>query len=66
MLIDASPLGIDGTKASALLLEKGKIAATPMVNWGGENCANYIRLVYSNESLERLTGIGDRFRTALE
>ena len=65
MLIDVSPLGIDGPTASALLLEKGKIAATPMVNWGGENCANYIRLVFSNESIERLTGIGDRFRSAL-
>ena len=65
MLIDVSPLGIDGPTASALLLEKGKIAATPMVNWGGENCANYIRLVFSNESIERLTGIGDRFRLAL-
>ena len=65
MLIDVSPLGIDGPTASALLLEMGKIAATPMVNWGGENCANYIRLVFSNESIERLTGIGDRFRSAL-
>ena len=65
MLIDVSPLGIDGPTASALLLEKWKIAATPMVNWGGENCANYIRLVFSNESIERLTGIGDRFRLAL-
>ena len=65
MLIDVSPLGIDGPTASALLLEKGKIAATPMVNWGGENCANYIRLVFSNESIERLTGISDRFRLAL-
>ena len=65
MLIDVSPLGIDGPTAAALLLEKWKIAATPMVNWGGENCANYIRLVFSNEAIERLTGIGDRFRSAL-
>lgn len=65
MLIDVSPLGMDGPTASSLLLEKGKIAATPMVNWGGAHCANYVRLVFSNESTERLTGIGDRFRTAL-
>lgn len=65
MLVDVSPLGIDGPTASSLLLEKGKIAATPMVNWGGDHCANYVRLVYSNESTDRLAGIGERFRAAL-
>lgn len=65
MLVDVSPLGIDGPTASKRLLEKGKIAATPMINWGGENCANYVRLVYSNEPADRLRGIGERFRRAL-
>ena len=65
LLVDVSPLGMDGPTASGLLLEKGKIAATPMINWGGEHCTNYIRLVFSNESVERLRGIGDRFRRAL-
>ena len=65
MLVDVSPLGMDGLTASGLLLEKGKIAATPMINWGGEHCANYVRLVYSNETMYRLRGIGDRFRQAL-
>ena len=64
MLVDVSPLGIDGPTASRLLLEKGKIAATAMINWGGEACANYVRLVYSNESRERLSDIGERFRRA--
>ena len=65
LLIDVSPLGIDGPTASRLLLEKGKIAATPMVNWGGEHCANYVRLVFSNEPVHRLRGIGERFHQAL-
>jgi aspartate/methionine/tyrosine aminotransferase len=65
MLVDVSPLGVDGPTASALLLERGKIAATPMVNWGGGHCANYVRLVFSNEPAARLAGIGDRFRAAL-
>ena len=65
MLVDVSPLGMDGPTASGLLLEKGLIAATPMINWGGEHCANYVRLVYSNETTKRLRGIGDRFRQAL-
>ena len=65
LLVDVSPLGLDGPEASRRLLQAGKIAATAMVNWGGEHCANYVRLVYSNEPLERLQGIGDRFRRAL-
>ncbi|MBT8077499.1 MAG: pyridoxal phosphate-dependent aminotransferase, partial [Gammaproteobacteria bacterium] len=65
MLVDVSELGMDGPTASKLLLEKGKIAATAMINWGGEHCANYVRLVYSNEPVERLEGIGSRFRSAL-
>jgi aspartate/methionine/tyrosine aminotransferase len=65
LLIDVSSLGHDGAEASRLLLEKGKIAATPMINWGGLHCRNYVRLVFSNENLQRLSGIGDRFRRAL-
>ena len=64
-LVDVSPLGMDGPAASRRLLDIGKVAATPMINWGGPRCENYIRLVYSNESLARLTGIGERFRRAL-
>jgi aspartate/methionine/tyrosine aminotransferase len=64
-LVDVSPLGMDGPTAACLLLEKGKIAATPMINWGGAHCANYVRVVYSNESIDRLRGIGERFRQAL-
>ncbi len=66
LLVDVTPLGIDGPTASARLLEAGRIAATPMVNWGGARCANYIRLVFSNESVDRLRGIGDRFHRALK
>ena len=65
LLVDVSPLGMDGPTASRLLLEKGKIAATPMNNWGGAHCANYVRVVYSNENIDRLRGIGERFRQAL-
>jgi len=64
LLVDVSPLGLDGPEASKLLLERGKIAATPMINWGTSHCANYVRLVFSNEPVERLRGIGDRFRQA--
>ncbi len=66
LLVDVSLLGHDGAAASRLLLEKGKIAATAMVNWGGSHCQNYVRIVFSNESLRRLSGIGDRFHSALD
>lgn len=65
MLVDVAPLGLNGPQASTLLLDKGRIAATAMINWGTSHCANYVRLVFSNESIDRLTGIGDRFRDAL-
>jgi N-succinyldiaminopimelate aminotransferase len=64
-LVDVSPLGFDGPEASKRLLELGQIAATPMVNWGSENSKKYIRIVYSNEPVQRLRGVGKRFRDAL-
>ena len=65
LLVDVSVLGMDGPAASKCLLDSGKIAATAMINWGGEHCANYVRLVFSNEPVERLKGIGPRFKAAL-
>lgn len=64
-LVDMSPLGMDGQAASGRLLKKGRIAATPMINWGGSTSRDYLRIVFSNESVERLGGIGQRFRDAL-
>jgi N-succinyldiaminopimelate aminotransferase len=64
-LVDVAPLGLDGPAASRRLLERGKIAATPMVNWGSERSGRYVRLVYANEPVERLRGAGRRFRDAL-
>ncbi len=64
-LVDVSPLGFDGPAASKRLLELGNIAATPMINWGSENSSKYVRIVYSNEPVQRLRGAGKRFRDAL-
>jgi N-succinyldiaminopimelate aminotransferase len=64
-LVDVAPLGLDGPAASRRLLERGKIAATPMVHWGSERSSRYVRLVYANEPVERLRGAGRRFRDAL-
>ena len=65
LLVDTGRLGYDGAAASARLLERGKVAATPMTHWGRENAAQFVRIVFSNEPVERLRGLGERFRRAL-
>ena len=64
-LLDVSPLGLDGVTASQRLLASGKIAATPMVNWGSANSEKYVRFVFANEPVQRLRGVGERVRRAL-
>lgn len=64
-LVDVTPLGMDGPEASRRLLKTGKIAVTAMINWGGSESKNYVRIVFSNEPVERLRGIEQRFRDAL-
>jgi N-succinyldiaminopimelate aminotransferase len=65
LFLDVSPLGLDGATASRRLLERGKIAATPMVNWGSTNSDKYVRLVFANEPVHRLQGIAKRVQHAL-
>ena len=64
-LLDVSALGMDGVTASERLLASGKIAATPMVNWGSANSGRYVRFVFANEPVRRLQGVGERVRRAL-
>ncbi len=63
LLLDVSPFKLDSTTASKRLLESGKIAATPMVNWGNSN--KYVRFVFANEPVHRLRGIAKRVQQAL-
>ena len=65
LLLDTGRLGFDGAEASLLLLERGKVAATPMTHWGDRNAAQFVRLVFSNEPVGRLVGLGERVRRAL-
>ncbi len=64
LLLDATSFGLSGREASDRLLERGKVAATPMTGWGSERSAGYLRLVFSNEPVERLRQVGERFRAA--
>jgi aspartate/methionine/tyrosine aminotransferase len=65
LLIDAEALGMGAPDLSASLMDRGRIAATPMTAWGSEVAPRYVRLVYSNEPLDRLRGIGERVRAVL-
>lgn len=64
LLLESNALGHDAETAAALLLDRARIAATPMTGWG-EEAARYVRLVFANEPVERLEGIGQRVRAAL-
>jgi len=64
LLLDVAALGHTAADASALLFERGRVAATPMTGWGGAG-ERYVRLVFANEPVERLASVGARVRRAL-
>lgn len=64
LLIDGRPLRLDGKEMAERLFFRAKIAATPMTGWGPSG-VNFLRLVYSNEPVARLAGIGNRITSAL-
>ncbi len=49
--------------AADRLFERGRIAATPMTGWGPAG-DRYVRLVFANEPLERLSDLRARFDAA--
>jgi len=65
LLLDVSELGMTAVEASDRLLDRGKVAATPMTGWGGARASRFLRLVFSNEPASRLEGLGARFEAAL-
>ncbi len=64
LLVDTSALGLDPAEASERLLSQ-KVAATPMHGWGGEVAARHLRIVFSNEPVERLGMLRERLTAAL-
>ena len=65
LLVDVAPLGLTAREAARLLLERGRVAATPMDGWGPANGPQHVRIVFANEPTERLAGLGARFAAAL-
>jgi aspartate/methionine/tyrosine aminotransferase len=63
-LLDVAALGLDPGSFSDTLL-RHHVAATPMTGWGGPVADRHVRLVFSNEPVERLELLGDRVRAAL-
>jgi N-succinyldiaminopimelate aminotransferase len=64
-LFDAEACGLSAPELSRRLLDQ-KVAATPMTEaWGGAVATRYVRLVFSNEPVERLALLGERLRAAL-
>jgi aspartate/methionine/tyrosine aminotransferase len=61
LLLDVAALGRDAVDVSTRLLAQ-KVAATPMVGWGGDVASRHVRFVFSNEPVERLALLGDRVR----
>ena len=64
MLLNTEAMVIDPQAASDRLLQQ-KVAATPMTVWGETVAPKYIRLVFSNEPIERIELLGERLRRAL-
>ena len=64
-LFDAEACGLDAPELSRRLLAQ-KVAATPMTDaWGAAVATRYVRLVFSNEPIERLALLGERLDAAL-
>lgn len=63
-ILDTVSHGVDPGELSRVLLHHG-VAATAMTGWGGELADRHLRLVFSNEPVERIKLVGDRFRAAM-
>lgn len=64
LLLRVSDYGLDGATVSQKLLEQG-VCATAMDGWGEVHGSQYVRFVFSNETLKRLKGLGNKVRKAL-
>jgi hypothetical protein len=61
--MDVEGLGLLAPDLSRALVDH-KVAATPMTIWGERVSPRYIRFVYSNEPVERLSQLGERLGAA--
>jgi aspartate/methionine/tyrosine aminotransferase len=64
LLLDTTNLDVTPAEASERLFNLGKVAATPMTGWGPGG-DQYLRLVFANEPVQRLSDLRTHFRAAL-
>ncbi|NYT92288.1 pyridoxal phosphate-dependent aminotransferase [Salinispora sp. H7-4] len=64
LLVDTRPLGLTPAALAGLLFDRAKVAAAAMDGWGPSG-AHYLRIVFANEPVDRLSGLADRFRQAI-
>jgi aspartate/methionine/tyrosine aminotransferase len=63
LLIDCAGLGLSAGEASQRLFTRSEVAATPMTGWGPSG-ERYLRLVFANEPVQRLSDLRARFDAA--
>ncbi len=63
-ILDTVQYGVEPAAVSRALLSHG-VAATAMTGWGGPVANRHLRLVFSNEPVERLELLRERFRAAM-
>ena len=63
LLIDCASMGLSAGEASQRLFTRSEVAATPMDGWGPSG-ERYLRLVFANEPVQRLSDLGARFDAA--
>lgn len=63
LLIDCASLGLSAGEASQRLFTQSEVAATPMTGWGPSG-ERYLRLVFANEPVQRLSDLRARFDAA--
>jgi aspartate/methionine/tyrosine aminotransferase len=63
LLIDCAGLGLSAGEASQRLFTRSEVAATPMDGWGPSG-ERYLRLVFANEPVQRLSDLRARFDAA--
>jgi aspartate/methionine/tyrosine aminotransferase len=63
LLLDTTALGLSPAEASQRLFNRSQVAATPVSGWGPSG-DRHLRLVYANETVERLTDLRSRFDVA--
>ena len=57
-------MGVTAEEASQRLFTTSRVAATPMTGWGPSG-NRYLRPVFANEPIDRLTDLRARFVAAL-